>query len=194
MNILTEVKKKLQLDIQQNPLLNQDQGTVACFRWLPNAWPHCKPFFFPRHSKLAMHLCRSVFRTPYLRMASISPQLHFGMPLSLIWRVWLLCTDIPSEVVCPVAFRHFSSPTRARTKCFYAQESCSLKKEMWANRKILTAGRKWYWKWYLPAWQAAGLGYDSLSFNKHFIGFEKWKGPKDIVLCVFIVNSCQVWG
>jgi len=37
--------EQLQLDIHQNPLLNWDLSGVACCRWLPNAWLHCKPFF-----------------------------------------------------------------------------------------------------------------------------------------------------
>lgn len=84
-----------------------------------------------------------------------------------------VCSCFPS-----LLFKYRSSHARTK-RWFYAQESCSLKNEMRANRRTLTAGRKWYWKLYLPAWQAAGSMHYSLSFNKLFIGFEKWKCPKE---------------
>lgn len=66
-SIFTEVKT-IKLAVHQNPLLNQDPSEVACFRWLPNAWPHCKPFFFTKTLQagyalsvlghfLALHTC-----------------------------------------------------------------------------------------------------------------------------------------
>lgn len=137
--------------------------------------------FLPRHPKLAVRFLSQVTFSHSVSVYNFyfSP-LCLGILLSLIWQVQSLCTAIPSEVMCPVALHHFSSLAYARTKrLFCAWESCSLKNEIGANRRILTAGRKWCWKWDLPAWQAAGSMHYSLSFNKLFIGFEKWKGPKE---------------